>query len=196
MDFGCGAGGFLKYLRERGSLAGRPLQLTGHDVGSYADLLRDADGFRMLDLAALDAEPAGRYDVISCIEVLEHLPHPDPIVATIARLLRPGGLLILTTGNLHSRAARAKGLDYRYYIPEVHVNLYNPHTLRFLYARHGLNPYAVRYDGVIRFKVLKSLRHRRLLHAIARVALAVPGVVRAIDRSHGVSAMPCAVKRG
>ena len=49
LDFGCGAGGFLKYLRERAEFHGRPLALTGHDVGSYADLLARKDGFRILD---------------------------------------------------------------------------------------------------------------------------------------------------
>jgi SAM-dependent methyltransferase len=89
LDFGCGAGGFLKYLRARGDLAGRPLDLTGHDVGSYADLLRDQDGFRILDLDALAREPDATYDVISLIEVIEHLPAPLEPMRLVARLLKP-----------------------------------------------------------------------------------------------------------
>ncbi len=194
LDFGCGAGGFLKYLRDRGELAGRPLDLTGHDVGSYADLLRSQDGFRILDLDAVAREPDGAYDVISLIEVIEHLPAPLEPLRLVARLLKPGGLLLLTTGNLESAAARRHGLRYRYCAPEIHVSLFNPRALERLYRRVGLVPHRVRYHGAVQFKVVKTLRHRRFLRAIAAAALRLPPVVRLIDARYGVSAMPCALK--
>lgn len=194
LDFGCGAGAFLKFLRERGTFHGRPVELTGHDVGSYADLLRTRDGFRILDLDALQAEPDARYDIISMIEVLEHLPSPVEPLCLVARLLKPGGLLLLTTGNLDSPIARRQGIHYRYCAPEIHVSLFNPHCLEQLYRRVGLEPYRVRYHGSVKFKVVKSLRHHPLLRAIASAALSFPPTVRAVDALYGVSAMPCAVK--
>lgn len=194
LDFGCGAGGFLKFLRDRVTLAGRPLELTGHDVGSYADLLRTRDGFRILGLEELDRVPAASFDIISMIEVIEHLPDPAPVLATAARLLRPGGLLLLTTGNLDSPAARRHGLAYRYCAPEIHVSLFTPRSLARLYSRHGLTPHPVRYRGAVRFKVIKTLRHRPWAAALASLALRLPPVVRLIDHLYGVSAMPCARK--
>jgi SAM-dependent methyltransferase len=194
LDFGCGAGGFLKFLRERGTLAGRPLDLTGHDVGSYAEMLRDRDGFRILDLDTLAREPDARYDIISLVEVIEHLPAPLEPMQLVARLLKPGGLLLLTTGNLDSPAARRAGLGYRYCAPEIHVSLFNPRALAALYRRVGLEPLAVHYRGAVQFKVVKTLRHRPALRALARLALWLPPVVRGIDARYGVSAMPCAVK--
>lgn len=194
LDFGCGAGAFLKYLRERGSLRGRPIELAGHDVGSYADLLKTKDGFRILDLDELRAEPDARYDVITMIEVIEHLPAPVEPLSLVARLLKPGGLLLLTTGNLDSPIARRQGIHYRYCAPEIHVSLFNPRCLSRLYQRVGLEPYRVRYDGAVKFKVVKSLRHRRMLRALAGGALSLPPFVRAVDALYGVSAMPCAIK--
>ena len=194
LDFGCGAGAFLKYLRERGALDGRPLELTGHDVGSYADLLKEKDGFRILGLDELFREPEATYDIISMVEVLEHLPQPVEPLRLISRLLKPGGLLLLTTGNLDGPIARRQGIHYRYCAPEIHVSLFNPHCLTTLYREVGLTPYPVRYDGAVRFKVVKSLRHRRVLRAFASGMLRFPPVVRAIDLLYGVSAMPCAVK--
>lgn len=196
LDFGCGAGGFLKFLRERATFAGRPLTLTGHDVGSYAELLRSTDGFRILDFAAITREPSAQFDVISLIEVIEHLPEPAATIALVSRLLKPGGLLLLTTGNLDSPVARRHGIHYRYCAPEIHVSLFNPRCLARLYAAHGLTPLPVRYDGTVVFKVVKSLRHRPVLRAVARLALHFPPFVRLVDHLYGVSAMPCAVKPG
>jgi SAM-dependent methyltransferase len=195
LDFGCGAGGFLKFLRERGEIAGRPLDIVGHDVGSYADLLKRADGFRILDLDELSREPAARYDIISMIEVIEHLPDPHAALALVSRLLKPGGLLLLTTGNLDNPVARRQGIQYRYCAPEIHVSLFNPRCLARLYRSVGLESLTVRYRGVVKFKVVKSLRHRPVPRALARFALLFPPVVRVVDWLYGVSAMPCAVKR-
>jgi len=199
LDFGCGAGGLLKYLRELQSLpaaAGpRPLQITGHDVGSYADLLRTRDGFRILNIAELQALPDAQFDVISLVEVIEHIEYPSPVIALVSRLLRPGGLLLLTSGNNDCPVARRDGLAYRYYLPEIHVGIFNPRSLALLYTRHGLVPRQVRYAGVIKFKILKSLV-QPLRRALARFALRLPFVVRWIDLAYGVSAMPCAVKPG
>jgi 2-polyprenyl-3-methyl-5-hydroxy-6-metoxy-1,4-benzoquinol methylase len=197
LDFGCGAGGLLKYLSDLKSLRltghARPLEITGHDVGSYADLLRTRDGFRILNLAELQALPDAQFDVISLVEVIEHIEYPDPVIALVARLLRPGGLLLLTTGNNDCPVARRDGLAYRYYLPEIHVGIFNPRCLRTIYTRHGLIPHHVRYSGVVKFKVIKSLVHpgRRRL---ARIALKLPPLVRLIDLAYGVSAMPCATK--
>ena len=194
LDFGCGAGAFLKYLRSETVLQGSPLELTGHDVGSYADLLKTKDGFRILDWDELGREPTGHFDVISMIEVIEHLPAPLEPLQLIARLLKPGGLLLLTTGNMESTVARQQGIHYRYCAPEIHVSLFNPRCLTRLYRRVGLTPRLVRYDGVVKFKVLKSLRHRRVARAIAGAALNLAPFVRAVDQLYGVSAMPCAIK--
>lgn len=194
LDFGCGAGGFLKFLRKRERLAGRALAISGHDVGSYAKLLKSADGFRILDLDAVAVEPTGRYDIISMIEVIEHLPSPLEPMQLVARLLKPGGLLLLTTGNLDSPIARREGIAFRYCVPEIHVSLFNPRCLSALYRRVGLAPHPVQYRGALRFKILKNLRYRPAARALAQAALLVPGVRQTADVLYGVSAMPCATK--
>jgi SAM-dependent methyltransferase len=195
LDFGCGAGGFLKFLRERGRIDRHVLAVEGHDVGSYAEMLKTVDGFRILDRHELSREPDARYDIISMIEVIEHLPEPRAALALVARLLKPGGLLLLTTGNLDNPVARRQGIHYRYCAPEIHVSLFNPSCLARLYRAVGLEPVQVRYRGAVQFKVVKSLRHRPVLRACARFGLMFPPVTRVVDWLYGVSAMPCALKR-
>lgn len=195
LDFGCGAGGLLKFLRDTAVLepGGRRVRPQGADVGSYARRLAEVDGFVIYSPDALHRLPAARFDVISAVEVVEHLEHPAPVFALLARLLRPGGLLLLTTGNFASPLARLQGLRFRYCLPEVHVSLFAPRTLEHLYRAHGLRPVRLRYEGGLRFKILKSAGspgRRRLLSA----ALRLPGFVRFVDLLYGTSAMPCAVK--
>jgi SAM-dependent methyltransferase len=197
LDFGCGAGGLLKYLRDKGGFRQGnrtwPIRVTGHDVGTYADKLRKEDGFRILGPSALAAEPDSRYDVISLIEVIEHIEFPEPVFDLVARLLKPGGLLLLTTGNMASVVARRKGLAYAYLLPEIHVGYFTPLALKIAYARHGLLPVHFRYDGTVRFKVIKTLRTAGR-QRLARLALRLPFAVRLVDGLFGTSRMPCARK--
>lgn len=196
LDYGCGAGGFLQFLRQQKTLPSksghRLIEPSGHDVGSYADRLKQHDGFNILSREALVSEPPESYDVISMIEVLEHIPQPSEPIELAARLLRPGGVLAVTTGNLASPAATKQGLEFPYCIPEIHVSLFSPTCLSALYSRFGLRPKTVRYRGVITFKVLKSLPHP--LRPLARLGLIVPPLRTWIDRRYGVSAMPWAQK--
>src|SRR5262245_53549743 len=113
LDFGSGAGGLLRYLRDHVDriASGKQLQLFGHDVGTYAVRLAQNDGFSILSLDDLQSME-GVFHVISCIDVIEHLPTPAPVIGLFGQLLRPGGVLLLTTGNMHSPAARWRGIHF------------------------------------------------------------------------------------
>ena len=93
LDFGCGAGGLLKYLRDLGELACGgvhvPLHPVGHDVGSYSERLKNDDDFEILSWDQLDKDCMARFDIISCIEVIEHIPYPRTVIELLARSLKP-----------------------------------------------------------------------------------------------------------
>jgi 2-polyprenyl-6-hydroxyphenyl methylase/3-demethylubiquinone-9 3-methyltransferase len=107
LDIGCGGG----ILTE--GLATRSASVTGIDMAEgplrVAELhLKDSQlsNVRYLrstaeDLA--DAEPA-RFDLVTCLEVLEHVPDPAQLVATCARLVKPGGDIVLSTINRNPKS--------------------------------------------------------------------------------------------
>jgi SAM-dependent methyltransferase len=194
LDYGCGAGGFMEFARAsaKDDESLKNFEIHGFDIGSYASRLSREKNFRILNENEISSHSA-IYDVITCIEVLEHSGDVNCTMRNIARLLKPGGFLILTTGNLNCLAAKISGSDYRYIIPDIHVSLFNPDCLSALYQKHGLSPVNIKYDGVLEHKVLKSLRSRHL-KKIAHHLLRVPGVIAAVDWIYGVSAMPCAIK--
>ena len=101
LDVGCGGG----LLSE--ALAGAGADVVALDLAP--DLLKVARlhglesgvrvDYRLQSAEALAAEAPGSFDVVTCMEMLEHVPDPAAVVAACAALLRPGGRLFLSTLN-------------------------------------------------------------------------------------------------
>jgi ubiquinone/menaquinone biosynthesis C-methylase UbiE len=100
LDLGCGMGGFAVAAALRG------MQVVALDYNpAYAAItaLRAARHGLPLPVAVAAGEalplPAASLDVVTCWDVLEHVQSPDAMLAELARLLRPGGVLLLTAIN-------------------------------------------------------------------------------------------------
>ena len=156
LDYGCGNGGLVRYaLQHTGASA------LGFDQGAVTRAAREL-GIPILDERAL-GEHGSVFDVVTAIEVLEHTLDPIGELRKIRELLRPGGLLFLTTGNAAPFADRL--LRWSYVIPEIHVSFFEPSTLRFAFERTGFQPAraprGAGFEEILKFKVLKNLRVRR-----------------------------------
>jgi 2-polyprenyl-6-hydroxyphenyl methylase/3-demethylubiquinone-9 3-methyltransferase len=106
LDVGCGGGILAESMALRGA------QVTGIDLGEkalgVAKLHRLESGvavdYRLIAAEALAAEAPGAYDVVTCMELLEHVPDPAAIVAACAALAAPGGLVIFATINRNPKS--------------------------------------------------------------------------------------------
>lgn len=116
LDVGCGGGLLCESLARSGA------RVTGIDLApgmiEVAGLHAAEQGLQIdyrhvaADEAAA-AEP-GSYDVVTCMEMLEHVPHPARMTATLAALVRPGGALFVSTinRNLKSFLLAIVGAEY------------------------------------------------------------------------------------
>ncbi|HUB73880.1 MAG TPA: class I SAM-dependent methyltransferase [Solirubrobacteraceae bacterium] len=156
LDYGCGNGCLVRHLRESARA-----DACGFDEGAIA---REAEarGIPVLEAHQLP-DLAGSFDVVTAIEVIEHTVDPVAELRRMGTMLRPGGLLYLTTGNAQPYADRLA--RWRYVIPEIHISLFEPRTLERALIEAGLRPERAAlgpgFDQVLKFKVLKSLRLRR-----------------------------------
>lgn len=134
LDVGCATGIFLDGMRQKG------WQVQGVEpverAASYARSRFGLDVFGgMLEDAAL---PAASFDAITMWDVLEHVHEPRQVLAELARLLRPGGVLVLGLPNPDSFEAHLFGPFWQGWDLPRHLNLYRPTLLRAHLARYGM----------------------------------------------------------
>jgi len=106
LDVGCGGGILSEGLSQRGA------HVTGIDMGeaplSVAKLHGLESGVKVdylkITVEELASQEAGSYDVVSCLEMLEHVPEPASVVKACFDLLKPGGQLFLSTLNRNPKS--------------------------------------------------------------------------------------------
>jgi SAM-dependent methyltransferase len=183
LDFGCGNGGLVRYIREQGVS-----DAVGFEEGWIADRARAA-GIPILAPAGLDPL-AGTFDVVTAIEVLEHVERPCDVLRRIRGLLKPGGLFFFTTGN--ARPARGRLSTWGYVRPEIHISFFEPETAARALESGGFTPefrgFLPGFDDIIRFKALKNLGISR--QAAWQGLLPWTLMARLLDARMGITAHP------
>ncbi|MBX7249405.1 MAG: bifunctional 2-polyprenyl-6-hydroxyphenol methylase/3-demethylubiquinol 3-O-methyltransferase UbiG [Caulobacteraceae bacterium] len=156
LDIGCGGGLLSEPMRRLGfSVTG--VDASARNIGTaraHAEPQGLAIDYRCATAEQLEAEGAGPFDVVLNMEVIEHVADPGAYLRTCARLLAPGGLMIVATLNrtLKALALAKVGAEYvlRWLPPGTHDwnKFLKPEEIRgFLagqsYAVEG--PYGVSY---------------------------------------------------
>ena len=107
VDVGCGGGILAESMARRGAnvlgvdLADKPLKVAQlHAMeGGVANL-----DYRSISAEDLAAEQPGAFDVVTCMEMLEHVPDPSSVIRACATMARPGGWVFFSTLNRNPKS--------------------------------------------------------------------------------------------
>jgi 2-polyprenyl-6-hydroxyphenyl methylase/3-demethylubiquinone-9 3-methyltransferase len=106
IDVGCGGGILAEAMARKGGqvkgidLAEKSIgvaRLHGLESGVAVD-------YEVIATEAIAAREPGRYDLVTCMEMLEHVPEPSAVVAACAQLAKPGGTLVFSTLNRNPKS--------------------------------------------------------------------------------------------
>lgn len=129
------------------------LRQAGHEV-VCADINRERSDYRYVDMARELPFADGEFDAVLCLEGLEHLIDPVQLVRELARVVRPGGTVIISTPNVMNFYSRLQflftGVPYQFNPAAVpafspgdevdrgHVFPLSYFQLRYLFGQYGL----------------------------------------------------------
>lgn len=107
LDVGCGGGILAESMARRGAqvlgidLSTKPLKVAQlHALEAQVEQL----DYREVSAEALAEEQPGAFDVVTCMEMLEHVPDPASVVRACHRLVKPGGHVFFSTLNRNAKA--------------------------------------------------------------------------------------------
>jgi len=107
LDVGCGGGILADSMARKGAtVLGIDLASKALKVAQLHALEAQTQGveYREISAEALAAEQPGTFDVVTCMEMLEHVPDPAAVVKACATLVKPGGYVFFSTINRNAKA--------------------------------------------------------------------------------------------
>ncbi len=133
LDVGCGGGRFLNRMKKRGwQVEGTDFdEQAAHKVTSRYGIRTHVGDLPQCGLAE------NSFDAITMSQAIEHLYDPRATLRECLRLLKPGGLLVMTTPNAHSIGATAFGASWRGWEAPRHLHLFSVEALHRLTQQSG-----------------------------------------------------------
>lgn len=143
LDIGCALGGFLQVAQEAG------YNVSGIEISKSA--VHHIQKNKNLDVICGElisaGLPDGKYDIVTMWDVIEHLSDPISYIKEIQRILKPGGILALTTGDIRAVWPRLAKRHWQLMTPPQHLFFFHPQVIKSLLAQNNFSLKDVRYIG-------------------------------------------------
>jgi SAM-dependent methyltransferase len=172
LDLGAGSGAMCLRLQDMG------FQPTGCDIVAENFRLHGKTNFLLANInEPLPLEMLESFDCVVGTELIEHLENPRHLIRQCQKVLKPGGILILTTPNIGSALSIAQYIrtgEFRWFTPvnyqrEGHIMPIPISTLKFAFQEAGLDGPDIRSISPMKFQGLAWWRMRVLAALIKMV---------------------------
>lgn len=132
LDIGSAYGFFLEEAKEY-------FEVQGLEVAAEAVAFSKKRGLQVTEgiLDAKNTAQIGKFDVVTFLDVIEHVPNPNEFFQNIDKITHKGSKILLTTGNFGSLFSRITGKFWRLMTPPQHAYFYTRKSLIDLLKRHG-----------------------------------------------------------
>jgi SAM-dependent methyltransferase len=188
LDIGCATADFLDVAKEHYSV-------EGLELSSWSATIARSRGFKIHGSFLSEIEPPAQYDVITLWGVIEHFESPLKEANQIARLLKPGGILALWTGDMDGMFSKMMGKAW-WNIQGQHIQYFTKSSLTRMMKEAGLKkewiglyPYVMSRDAILlslgRYKAAHRITEpimTKILPADFHMTVALPGELFAIFR--------------
>ena len=150
LDVGCATGDFLEVAQAQG------YDVEGIELSSWSSAIARERGLvvHQESLATFAATRGARYDVVTLWGVIEHFAEPVAEMRRLRELLRPGGLLVLWTGDVDSVTSRILGRKWWYWQGQ-HIQYFTHASLKHLvttcslaHVKTHVYPFAATYETI------------------------------------------------
>lgn len=143
LDVGCATGEFISEASHVVK------EVYGVEISAYAVNIakeRGIEGITVRDF--LEAEwDHNKFDLISMWDVIEHLPDPASNLKHAFQLIKPGGYLVLSTGDITSITARLFGRFWHLMTPPEHQYFFSPFTIKRMLSSCGFNLVSIKHNN-------------------------------------------------
>ncbi len=133
LDIGCATGFFMEVAKNHG------WEVEGIEISEYAAEVGRAKGLSIKTGTLENVSfPEKSFDVVTLLDVVEHLKDPKPVLTEVRKLLKGGGVVVVTSPDAGSIWARIWGSKWQLVVPPEHLILFNRSNFKELLTRLGL----------------------------------------------------------
>lgn len=125
LDIGTGYGFFMKELQDKTGVIPSGVELSKQEVDYGTRNLGLDIRNSLLGESGLNSN---FYDIVTCFEVIEHIPDPRSFMTGVAGYIKPDGYLLIMTDNFESGVAKSLGAGFPKWIPHSHISHFSPVT--------------------------------------------------------------------
>ena len=134
LDIGCATGTFLQHWDKRH-------HLFGVELNKYNAQIAQNNGIMIYQDFVENVPFDRQFDVVTCYNILEHLPHPGPVLEKLTQILKKEGILVVEVPTIECKLYKKlnkKGIHWHMFNPPSHLSYYSRKFLDEFMSRHGI----------------------------------------------------------